>query len=80
MYRCISYVYTCVYKTRKQKKELSLSLSHTHLDLHTHTETNAQNFKAHADGGPTPDLSTSDRRNSEFVPSVSLAIFAVDHV
>ena len=64
-------IYTHVsYKTHKQKKELSLSLSHT----------NAQNFKAHDDGGPTPDLSTSDRINSKSVPSVSLAIFAVDHV
>ena len=62
-------IYTHVsYKTHKQKKELSLS------------HTNAQNFKAHDDGGPTPDLSTSDRINSESVPSVSLAIFAVDHV
>jgi hypothetical protein len=52
------------------KRKNSLSLSHT----------NAQNFKAHDDGGPTPDLSTSDRINSESVPSVSLAIFAVDHV
>ena len=72
----------CLQDAQTKERTLSLSLSHTHthLDTHTHTETNAQNFKAHADGGPTPDLSTSDRRNSEFVPSVSLAIFAVDHV
>ena len=53
---------------------------HTNKRKNSLSHTNAQNFKAHDDGGPTPDLSTSDRINSKSVPSVSLAIFAVDHV